>query len=157
KLRAREIQRKGKALEDFDTIDDLFGDAKSPVKFIGASGKFEPGKIAVAEKAKHPKNAVEIVEQLLVWMPEDLLLYWLLGEILNAEGDIAGAQMIFEELVGEHKVRASDLRERRRVLNNAKLPEPADDIQTSTPEQEDKPVSKTEPTSNLPDMRTLAV
>lgn len=155
KLRARETRLKDKKSDDFDTVDALFGDGKAAVKFVGESGKFEPGKIAAVEKAKLPKRAVEIVEQLLVWMPEDIRLYWLLGELINAEGDIAGARMIFNELFGDHKLRTAEVRARHRALNEAKLPAQPDVAVNQTFEPEDKP--KDQPTAALPEIRTLLV
>ena len=99
-----------------DTVDPIFidedakGDAKpAPVRFLTDEGAFAVGRIAKAEKAKLPKDAVEIVEQLLIWMPHDQRLLWLLGEVVNssvmdyAEGDdrndmIRSANQIFAKL-----------------------------------------------------------
>jgi tetratricopeptide (TPR) repeat protein len=124
KLRAREGlagKRSG-----FETVDALFDDGKNPpgpVRFIGAGGKFEPGKLAPEEKAKLPKDAIEIVQQLLIWLPEDARLYWLLGELYNAQGgpkNIRTARMIFDELAGYDGlgVRAAELAEHRMALRN---------------------------------------
>jgi tetratricopeptide (TPR) repeat protein len=73
-----------------------------PVRFVGESGKFEVGKIAAGEAAKLPREAILMVEQLLMWMPEDLRLYWQLGELFNAHGDTAAAKMIFTELLRKY-------------------------------------------------------
>lgn len=111
KLRSREP----KAMDaGFETVDALFD-----VNFVGESGEFEPGKIAKAEKAKLPRTAVEIVEQLLVWLPNDMRLYWLLGELLNAQGDTKGALSIFDELVRVQNLRAKALKHRRQILESA--------------------------------------
>jgi tetratricopeptide (TPR) repeat protein len=75
-----------------------------PVKFVGPSGKFEPGKIAADEKAKLPPDAIAVVQQLLVWMPQDLRLYWLLGELMNANGDVDGAEVVFSEMLAKFAV-----------------------------------------------------
>ena len=107
-------------------MDALFDDGKNPpgpVKFVGASGKFEPGNLAPEEKAKLPKDAIEIVQQLLVWLPEDARLYWLLGELYNAQGgakNIRTARVIFDELAGYDGlgVRAPELAEHRMTLRN---------------------------------------
>src|SRR5262249_9699783 len=72
-------------------------------RFVGESGAFEVGTLAVAEKAKLPPDALDIVQQLLVWLPDDLRLYWLLGELYNARGgtaNIEAAQLIFTDLEG---------------------------------------------------------
>jgi len=111
KLRSREP----KAMDaGFEAVDALFD-----VNFVGESGEFEPGKIAKTEKAKLPRNAVEIVEQLLVWLPNDMRLYWLLGELLNANGDTKGAYSIFDELVRVQNLRAKTLKEHRQILDRA--------------------------------------
>jgi tetratricopeptide (TPR) repeat protein len=121
KLRARE--KTGKS-GNFETVDALFDDGKkppNPVRFVSDSGKFEPGKLARDEKAKLPPDAIEIVQQLLVWLPGDDRLYWLLGELYNAQGgpkNIRAARMIFDELAGfdGRGVRAVELAEHRKVL-----------------------------------------
>lgn len=62
-------------------IDPLFTDKDGkPVRY----DLFEVGKLPATEKKKLPGDAIEIVEQLLVWLPNDLRLYWQLGEIFNA-------------------------------------------------------------------------
>jgi hypothetical protein len=116
-LRLRSREKPG----PYDAVDALFD-----VNFVGDSGKFEPGKLAKGEKAKLPRNALEIVEQLLVWLPEDLRLYWLLGEVANAQGDvenIKAARKIFDELVWLHNVRAEEVKARRAALNSWAEPE----------------------------------
>lgn len=112
RLRSREPKL---AAGQFESVDALFD-----VKFVNEAGEFEPGKIAKAEKAKLPRNAQKIVQQLLVWQPHDLRLQWLLGEILNANGtpsDIKAARVIFDDLVYNEKVRAKELMARRNTLN----------------------------------------
>jgi hypothetical protein len=92
-------------------IDPLFGPKDKPVRFVNDAGKYEAGHIPIAEKDKLPGDAIEIVEQLLVWMPNDLQLYWLLGEVFNASAmskkkqedkyqDIKAAYLILKELAG---------------------------------------------------------
>ncbi len=123
RLRARENLAKKKA-GGFETVDALFDDGKdppNPIRFIGASGNYEAGAIAREEKAKLPKNAIDIVQQLLIWLPDDLRLYWLLGELYNAQGgakNVAAALSIFNELAGFGglDVRAKELAEHRHVL-----------------------------------------
>jgi tetratricopeptide (TPR) repeat protein len=94
KLRLKERKLKGLP----DSVDALFAKGGEPVRFVGESGKYEPGTLAAAERAKLPPNALEIVEQLLVWFPEDARLYWLLAELLNARGDVKHAFDIMSEI-----------------------------------------------------------
>jgi hypothetical protein len=90
-------------------LDPLFGPKDKPVRFVNDAGKLEPGRIPIAEKDKLPGDALEIVEQLLVWLPNDPQLYWLLGEIFNASAmskktaqesyqDIKAAYLILKEI-----------------------------------------------------------
>jgi tetratricopeptide (TPR) repeat protein len=98
RLRSKEPSSQAGGLpENVDALFDEDGQTQGRLKFVGPSGQYEAGKLAPAERVKLPRNAIEIVEQLLVWMPHDNRLYWLLGELFNAEGDIPAAQAIFEE------------------------------------------------------------
>ena len=93
-------------------------DALFDVKFIGPSGEYEAGKIAPEQAAKLPKDAIATVQQLLFWMPDDARLYWLLGELYNAQGDIDSASAVFEECVGRFD--APDLKRHRQILWEAR-------------------------------------
>ncbi len=143
KLRSRESKTTD---AEFEAVDSLFD-----VKFVGESGEFEPGKISKAEKLKLPRNAVEIVEQMLVWLPNDMRLYWLLGEVLNAQGDVKAARKIFDEIVYDQKVRAKTLMERRQILNNWAEP------QDPPPFNSDEPPGQQVQTAVGFDWRGLAV
>jgi tetratricopeptide (TPR) repeat protein len=111
-LRAREGLKGSltfdKALMQLDPLFPLFdfNNPKPtdfvPLRFVGESGKFEPGKIAAAEKAKLPKDAILIVQQLLIWMPDDARLYWLLGELLNAQGDVDSAKTVLTDFLSKY-------------------------------------------------------
>jgi hypothetical protein len=103
------MQLRKKAKPGEVAIDPLFGPKDKPVRFVNDAGKYEAGHIPIAEKDKLPGDALEIVEQLLVWMPNDLQLYWLLGEIFNASAmskktpqekyqDIKAAYLILKEI-----------------------------------------------------------
>lgn len=162
KLRAREgLAKKG---GDFATVDALFDDGKnppSPVHFVGESDRYEPGKLARAEQAKLPKDAIDIVQQLLVWLPDDVRLYWLLGELYNAQGgpkNIRAARMIFDELAGFNGlgVRAAELAEHRKDLLNFTIPE---DDQAAPLDIEDKlkEDEKKRAEQGMLDWRTLGV
>jgi hypothetical protein len=91
-------------------------DALFPVRFIGPSGAYEAGTIADAERAKLPADAVTVVQQLLLWFPEDSRLLWLLGELYNAQGDLSSAGAVFEECVWSRKYDSPTLREHRRIV-----------------------------------------
>lgn len=133
-MKLRLAESKG---DKFESVDALFDDGDKPAKpirFVDDQGKFAPGGIAPAEKRKLPSTALEIVEQLNLWLPEDLRLYWLLGELANVQwspeqlrdrskrdlaiDNLRAANKIFDELVYDFKIRASDLRERRQALHD---------------------------------------
>lgn len=116
----------------FKTVDPLFGDPKDPVRYVGESGKYEPGAIAVLEKRKLPGDALETVEQLLLWLPDDTRLLWQLAELSAAEGKsapIRAAKNVLESLVFDMNVPADELREHRRMMN--------DHVENMPPEQDE--------------------
>ncbi len=96
-------------------LDELF-----PVRFVGAGGKWEVSGLAEEEKQKLPSDAVRIVQQLLICLPEDGRLFWLLGEVANARGDIRGAEKAMDEAVYTFRLSMPELKERRLLLQEAK-------------------------------------
>jgi tetratricopeptide (TPR) repeat protein len=72
--------------------DDLF-----KVHFVGKDGKYTPGKLP--DEQKLPGDALATTQQLILWLPFENRLHWLLGEILNAQGQQADALSIFDELI----------------------------------------------------------
>jgi len=85
KSRAKEERAVKQKKPVAEGVDPIFGPEKEPVRFVNEKGEFEVGRIALPESQKMPKDAWDIVEQLLIWMPLDDRLLWLLGEVLNAE------------------------------------------------------------------------
>jgi hypothetical protein len=83
--------------------EDELPDRIWPVKWVNDAGQYEPGKLAAAEKAKLPggdfPEAVATVQQLVLWFPMDVRLYWLLGELYAARGDFAAAKRVMDECV----------------------------------------------------------
>ncbi len=105
------------------TVDDIFG-----VKFVGESGEYEAGVLAAVEKAKLPKDAIAIVQQLLLWLPGDARLLWLLGELYNASGDFDSALMVFNECLDSRRFDTPKLREHRQAVMAAIAARPAPPI-----------------------------
>jgi hypothetical protein len=66
-----------------------------PVRFVNDAGAYEAGRLAAAEKAKLPPDAIAVVQQLLLWAPWDTGLYWLLAELYAADGQLGAADTIF--------------------------------------------------------------
>ncbi len=87
RLRDRETVR-------WTAVDDLF----PGVKFDALPPRYQAGSMAPQMFDKLPEEAPWMVEQLLVWDPTDERLYWLMGELLNARGDILSANVIFQDL-----------------------------------------------------------
>jgi hypothetical protein len=105
-------------------VDALFG-----VRFVGPSGGFEAGRIADAEKTKLPPDAIAIVQQLLLWFPEDTRLLWLLAELYNADGNLEAAFKLLDMCIWQRHYESRKLHEHRRVVQEAyeaqlKTPEP---------------------------------
>jgi hypothetical protein len=98
--RAEEPRRPGGGLrEEVDAIFPASGPRKkpeNPVQFVGSNGEYVAGSIADAERSKLPPDALAIVQQLVLWHPHDARLYWLLGELYNADGDIETAEKILD-------------------------------------------------------------
>ncbi|OAI48114.1 hypothetical protein AYO44_07950 [Planctomycetaceae bacterium SCGC AG-212-F19] len=107
-----------------DSVDALFGEPEDPIKFVGETGQYEAGKIAAKQKSKLPKDGLALVQQLVLWLPDDTRLYWLLGEMLNADGQIPEAYTVLDECVGGgRRYDAAELKEHRRILQEG-LPKP---------------------------------
>lgn len=79
------------------------GGAKPPVKFVNDKGEYQPGALAAAEKAKLPADAIAAVQQMLFWTPSDTRLYWLLGELYAASGDLSAARAVLVSCVDDRK------------------------------------------------------
>ncbi len=69
-------------------LDKLF----PRVQFVGPTGQYEAGRIAPAQWCEIPNDAGGLVMQMLLWSPFDARLEWLLGELLNANGEVAAAE-----------------------------------------------------------------
>jgi tetratricopeptide (TPR) repeat protein len=95
------------------TLDDLFH-----VRFVGPSGQYEAGTLAPSQVDALPVERVPLVSQLLLWLPFDNRLYWLLAELLNAQGDIDGAVRIMDVLVATN-FNTPELWAHRKVLRQA--------------------------------------
>jgi tetratricopeptide (TPR) repeat protein len=115
------------------------------VNFVGESGRYEPGTLAAAEKAKLPKDAVAVVQQLMLWSPDDAALQWLLAELYAAAGRLREAELIFNQIVESRQYSNRPLfMEHRSAVREAvaKLPKeqpPPDLVIAPTPADPPKP------------------
>jgi hypothetical protein len=93
---------------------DLFG-----VHFVLDDGTYAAGRISATQFKKLPPDALLIVAQLLLWMPQDTRLYWQFGELLNASGDGPSALAVFEDCMWGRRYDAPELRNHRQVLQQS--------------------------------------
>jgi tetratricopeptide (TPR) repeat protein len=96
-------------------LDDLFG-----VRYVGPSGRFEPGQLAPTQRSRLPADAVAGVQQLALWLPSDGRLLWQLGELAGAGGDVATAFAILDICVAELGLRDTELVAHRQAYRAAK-------------------------------------
>lgn len=89
------------------------------LRFVGPSGEYEAGTLAVAMWDSLPGDAPTTVWQLVLARPFDDRLYWLLGEVLNARGQVGEAYRILDELGWSRNVRVRELAQHRQVLAEA--------------------------------------
>lgn len=94
-------------------LDDLFG-----VQFVGENGEYEAGRIASSQREKLPDDAIAIVQQLLLWMPGDSRLLWLLAELYNATGETGNAATLMNECMDARRFATSQLKDHRRVIQD---------------------------------------
>lgn len=113
-LHLKLIRARLKEAKEDQGLDDLFG-----VKYLGASGKPEAGKIDPVEFKKLPPNAVALLQQLALSLPSDGRLLWQLGELANAHGDIRTAANILDGCVSDFGLGSPDLRRRRQIYRDA--------------------------------------
>jgi hypothetical protein len=96
-MRAREarLALEGGKRESALTVDALF----PGLRFVGPDGKYAAGTLSQSMQDLLPPYGFQVVVQLNLWFPTDMRLYWLMGELLNATGQIEQAYAIFNELV----------------------------------------------------------
>jgi Flp pilus assembly protein TadD len=102
----------GRATPEVDTL--------WPVRFVGPSGDYEAGRLAEAERARLPADALALVQQLVLWLPTDDRLYWLLAELYNAEGDLESAEKIFNDLKDARRFESRTLDAHRQAVRAAR-------------------------------------
>jgi hypothetical protein len=91
-----------------DLLDPIFlggsDGHKEPVHFVGDSGEYEAGSIAERERAKLPRDAIAVVQQMILWNPADARLWWQLAELYNAAGELRSAARLFRHLREEKEL-----------------------------------------------------
>lgn len=101
-------------------IDDLFGPPSAPLRYLSETGKWEAGLLAAKEVAKlpqsNPAEAIKLIQQLLLWMPDDARLLWQFGELAAVMGDKKAAYKAFDICVGNFRMSHPDLKQKRVIL-----------------------------------------
>ncbi len=113
-LHGRLVRLRAREPRDAQELDDLFG-----IRYVGPSGKFEPGQLAEAQRKRLPDDAIALVQQLALWLPSDGRLLWQLAELAGANGDVATAAAITDGCVTEFGLRAAELHRHRRAFRDA--------------------------------------
>lgn len=111
-LRSRLREQRVTPGKEPETLDELF----PGVRFVGASGRYEAGSIDPLQYARLPADHLSAVAQLVLWMPTDARLSWLLAELLNANGNIADAFAWMHDLSYNRGYHPNDLKEHRLLL-----------------------------------------
>jgi hypothetical protein len=132
-LHLKLVRLRAKEPRGAQDLDDLFG-----VKYVGPSGKYEPGKLDAEQRKALPDDAVARVQLLALWLPADGRLLWQLGELAGAHGDAATAAAIFDGCVTEFGLRSDALSEHRKAAREA-----ADELARTS-----DPTTKTDHTTN---------
>jgi hypothetical protein len=114
KAHLRLVRLRQKQAKESQDLDDLFG-----VRYVGESGKYEPGQLAAAERKKLPEDAVAVAQHLALWLPADARLLWQLGELAGAHGDVRTAAAIMDGCVTEFGLRSPELRAHRQANRTA--------------------------------------
>ena len=164
RLKEKRLQEKKQPV--VETVDPIFLDAKGePIRFLNEKGEYEAGRIAAPDKEQMPRDSVEAVEQLLIWMPNDERLLWLLAETFNASAmehqtkkgrsmAVLNANKIFQRLLNFEtptKYGLKEITKRQAVLQDYMDANPVDAIQLPVEEPNDVKMSR------LQWWRTLAV
>ncbi len=134
-------------------VDALF----PTVRFVGPSGDYEAGKLSAESLHELPRDALPIVVQLLYWLPADVRLHWLYGELLNAEGRINEAYRALDYLrTGRGLSSLVEMGKHRLVLKESVVPDKKDEDvpeEKSPPDEPKKAEDKS--AKGMPDWRTL--
>ncbi len=101
-------------------LDSLFPGAR----FAGPDDKYAAGLPDTETEDALPPDAAAIVQQLLLWLPQDDRLQWLLAEVYNAQGDPQDAESLMSKLVNKG-LSGNGLREHREILKQAMVQPPA--------------------------------
>jgi tetratricopeptide (TPR) repeat protein len=113
RLRAREAETQPAGQRpSVTTVDALFAFQWAPPDYL-------PGRRSADELAELPPDALPAMQQLVLWLPDDARLYWLLGELHNALDQLGPAAFILDDCVRNRAFQTPTLRAHRQILNTA--------------------------------------
>jgi hypothetical protein len=98
------------------SIDAIFPD----LRLVGPSGEYEPGLLAAEQWTHLPAGHTDIVKLLVLWMPHDARLRWLLAEIVNINGYPVEALEMMDDLAWSRRFGNAEFDAHLRILRNAK-------------------------------------
>jgi hypothetical protein len=128
-LHLKLVRQRAREAANTQSLDDHFG-----LRFVGAGGKFEPGRLAPDQRKRLPSDAVALVQQLALWLPADGRILWQLGELAGAHGDVNTAAAILEGCVTEYGLRDPEIRAHRQAFRaavDARAPGVTDDARAA--------------------------
>jgi len=134
-------------------MDNLF----PGVRFVGREGKYTAGEIDPRMMDRLPPDAIPIVEQLILWLPEGEAQgqTWLLAELFNAHAEIRPASEILNVLVDKLGTSVPELTQHRRALMQAVEALPPQ--KNETDKQEDTSPQDDSTPGALPNWRTFGI
>jgi tetratricopeptide (TPR) repeat protein len=157
-LQLLELRNRAQLTGKPPTLDNLFPAAP----YADPLAKYVVGEIDIKARDRLPPDALPLVEQLLLWMPNDQALLWQFGELLNARGEVKLAWDRFRTGTTAWSGNALFNQHRREfvrlVETDPRFKEQAET--TSTLPQDLGGLNKPGPTTEqrwLPDWRQLAV
>ncbi len=97
-------------------LDPLF----PGVRFSGPGGDYQAGCVDAETQDHLPLEGIPVVTQLCLWLPFDDRLYWLLAELLNAQGNVVDAGTVMMELEDARGFHNRELHRHRQVVLDAR-------------------------------------
>jgi hypothetical protein len=146
-LRLAEVIKGPGVSRPFANVDALF-----PINFSVEKGSYRSGQAPTGQEGKLKGNEIAIVQQLLTWLPTDNRLYWLLGELENAAGDVVSAARILDDCVYNQNMSADLLKEHWNILRQA-----AAEVARNAPAETPMPSQPKEDAGWMPDIWQMAV
>lgn len=115
-LNLLELRNRQKLLKKpSNTLDNLF-----PVATLeDPRAPYTIGGMDLKVRDKLPPDVLAIVEQLLLWLPHDERLYWMFGELLNAQAEVSLAADVLQYAENTLRLGNRTLHRHRQLLDDA--------------------------------------